>query len=380
MRLKLVRSLDQLTEIKDDWNRLSGDLPMRTWEWNYTWAETMLGPNELVILLGMDANDRPIGIAPLYLKHDWLRGEVLRFLGDESCCTDYTTFLCEPNSMESFVDAVTEWLMQKSAGSSLSDVESLTTETNQWLGWDVMVLQGIDKSDAAMQRFSRAMAEADCTVKTTGDDACWQLDLPDSWAEYVESLSRSQRRNVRLVERRALNASDVTIKEVSEPGQLAKAMRWFRDLHQRRWEQQGQPGCFADEAFANFLTKIAERMFACGRLRMLWIEKAGVPIAVDFSFLSQDASFGYQMGIDPDYRDQEIGRAMLVAAMQATHQSGRRRFDFLRGSESYKKRWNATACPLVTLEVVADRTLPQLRNSLFDLGRNAKRQLKAWRF
>ncbi len=375
MHVELVTTLCRFAELKDDWNRLAGDLPMRSWEWAYTWAETMMGNGQLMLLAGTDCTEKIVAIAPFYRRAQWGFGDVVRFLGDGDCCTDYTTFLAEPEHANTFVDLVAKWMAEHSAGHKLTEVDLLVGDQSEWLGWDFMKLDGAKASDPVVQRFVEKITANNCLAKTTHCETSWQVNLPDSWDDYVASLSKKQRRNVRLVQRRLLEADDVAIRYATDRTSLDFAMKWFRELHQRRWERAGQPGCFADPAFDRFLTLIAERMHKTDQLRMLWIEKAGLPIAVDFTFLSATTSFGYQMGVDPDYHNQEIGRALLVAAIQSTHGSGRRTFDFLRGDESYKSRWGATACPLMNIEIVADRSLPQLRSSLLDLGRKTKRRL-----
>lgn len=375
MRIELVSNFCQFAELRDDWNRLAGDIPMRSWEWSYTWAETMLGDGKLMLLVGKDDNDNVVGIAPFYRLSDWVRGDVIRFLGDRRCCTDYTTILVQPGHADAFLDVVTTWLSEHSVGQTLTDIDALSCQSNQWLGWDLMHLQGIDHNDDNMKQFIARMSSQQCVVNTRCNYSCWRVSFDATWENYVTSLSKSQRRNVRLVQRRVLESDDVMIQEATDHETLAYAMQWFRVLHQKRWESEGKPGCFSNPDFANFLNQVAIRMFDRGLLRVLWIEKAGTPIAVDFSFVSDTTSYGYQMGIDPEYRDQEIGRALLVAAMHSTHNSGRTNFDFLRGDEQYKSRWGAESQPLLDIEIVPDRSLPQLRQSLVDFGRSVKQRV-----
>lgn len=375
MRIELVSTFCRFAELRDDWNRLADGIPMRSWEWAYTWAETMLGDGKLMLFVGKDDDDRVVGIAPFYLSSHWLRGDVIRFLGDRQCCTDYTTILAHPDHTDVFLEKVARSLAENSVGHTLTNLDLLTSESNVWLGWDLIHLEGIDQSDAVMKQFIQQMSGEDCTVNWRSTYSSWQTTFNGTWEEYVSGLSKSQRRNVRLVQRRLLDAEDVAVHEATDSQSLAYGMKWFRVLHQKRWESEGKPGCFANPEFATFLYQIAERLFDNGSLRVLWIEKSGTPIGVDFSFLSETTSYGYQMGIDPEFRDQEIGRALLVAAMKSTHQSGRVNFDFLRGDERYKSRWGGAARPLLDVEIVPDRSLPQLRQNLVDFGRGVKQRL-----
>lgn len=372
MRIEKVTTFSRFAQLKDDWNRLAGDHPLRSWEWAYTWAETMMPVGELMLLVGIDEADQSVGIAPLYCETHWLRGETVRFLGDGKACTDYTTFLVSPDHSHAFSDEVANWLAQRSVGHTLTDIDSLDIDSDASLGWDLIKLEGVDQDDVVIHRFMQRMTEHNCFTQSQSDFGCWQLEFDSDWDEYLAGLSKSQRRNVSLVSRRVLQSEDFTVRTAENIESLEHAMHWFRELHQKRWQSVGEPGVFGDEAFADFLTKVAARLFHRDSLRVLWIEKEGVPIAVDFSFLSTNSSFGYQTGVDPDFRCIELGRALMVAAIRSTHASGRRCFDFLRGDEHYKTRWNAKSRPLMNIEIVPDRSLPQLRQSLVGIGRTVK--------
>ncbi|MFK8110835.1 MAG: GNAT family N-acetyltransferase [Rubripirellula sp.] len=376
MRIEPVTTFSRFVELREDWNRLAGDLPMRSWEWAYSWAETMLAPGHLMILVGFDeATESVIGIAPLYRKTDWLRGDVIHFLGDESCCTDYTSLLTSSSHANDFVDAVATWLANCSVGYRLDDLESLTDEDDCWLGWDLIHLEGVDSQDPVMRRLMDRMADSGSTCHARSTYGTWRTKLPTEWEDYVCSLSKSQRRNVRMVERRVLNADGFTTHIASDQESLAYAMRWLQDLHQKRWTSVGEPGCFADENFTNFLTAASMRLLERDALRVLWIAKEGQPVAVDLTLLGKSASYGYQMGIDPSLRNQEIGRALMVAAMRTTLEGGRETFDFLRGDEIYKTRWMAIGNPLIEIEIVPNRSLPQLRQNLTNFGRTVKSKI-----
>lgn len=377
MPIEIVSTFSRFAELRPDWNRLAGDIPMRSWEWAYSWSETMLGSNRLLILVASDQAGQVIGIAPFYLSSDWIRGDVIHLIGDGTCCTDYGTLLADSERRDEFLDLLVPWLSDRSVGCTLDELERLDADDERWLGWDLIKLEGVEQHDLLVHRLVERLAQVNCTSHLRSHCATWSVELPDSWEQYVGSLSKSQRRNVRLVQRRVLDDPAVVVCKADDQQSLEYGMKWLRELHQRRWESVGQPGCFADEGFASFFTAVAQRMFEASKLRLMWLEKDGQPIAVDFTFLGSESTYGYQMGVDPDYRDQELGRALLVAAMQATHHSGRTTFDFLRGNESYKTRWNGQEHPLLDIEIVPDRGLPQLRQSLADLGRTVKSKISA---
>jgi CelD/BcsL family acetyltransferase involved in cellulose biosynthesis len=62
----------------------------------------------------------------------------------------------------------------------------------------------------------------------------------------------------------------------------------------------------------------------------------------------------YNAGIDPDARELSPGVVLTGRYMRHAIETGKRRFDFLRGDEPYKYEWGATDEPIQRLLVRRD--------------------------
>src|SRR5581483_9649647 len=123
---------------------------------------------------------------------------------------------------------------------------------------------------------------------------------PSSWDAYLATLSKSRRPHMRALCRRNFDTGRVTLHVVKTPKQLERAFAILIDLHQKRRESLAQPGCFSSRQFTDFQRDVAARMLASGRLRLLWLELEGRPIAVEYGFSGGGAVYYYQGGFDPE--------------------------------------------------------------------------------
>ena len=76
-------------------------------------------------------------------------------------------------------------------------------------------------------------------------------------------------------------------------------------------------------------------------------------------YLAQDENLGREVALkcmDPDARDLSPGVTGTAAYVRDRLEAGRRRFDFLRGPETYKYEWGAKDTPI--FRVLVQRTFP----------------------
>ena len=96
---------------------------------------------------------------------------------------------------------------------------------------------------------------------------------------------------------------------------VERGLEILHELHQKRRESLGDPGCFASPRFANFLALAATRFQQLGRLRLQWIELDGRPAAAEFDLSSADAVYHYQSGMDPDAAQDKPGWLMQISRL-----------------------------------------------------------------
>ncbi len=379
-------SLDSLSRLAARWSELGRQVPFRTWEWLSTWwhhygrpaPKERIAPR-LSCLEVCNGQGNTLAIAPWYGRWSPARGWVVRFLGSGEVCSDYLSVLCEPGWEPQVSTLLAEWLVQR-AESPRGERQGRPPTTDHSPGipaWDLLELDGFDAGDQVMRHLAEALRQRGVAVHWEPGPSCWRIVLPDSWEEYLATrMSRNQRKQLRRLERNLVKSGRVTFHHVVHESDLPEATRILVDLHQRRHEFLGRPGCFASPRYTAFHLEVIPAMLRAGRLLMAWSYLDGEPAAIEYTMLGDDAIYFYQGGMDPEKAHASPGRVMTMLMLQHVIECGYRAFDFLRGDETYKAHWRAEPRPSAVLRAVPPRGVARLRYGAWALARGAKRCIR----
>jgi len=358
----LLNTPDSLDEIADDWRQLAAGHPFRGYDWLATWWRHYAPTGELLVLaVRDDSTNQLVGLAPWRIEQSARRGSVIRPLGDGEVCTDHSTPLAQLGCEQTVANELAQFLME------------------DFPDWDLLELSDTDANDPQLGLLTDALATRECVTRSRDADACWAIELPDDWETYLAMQSKSHRKQLRRAERRVLDSSDCHWHLVATPEEWQTAWPILVDLHQRRRQSLGEPGCFASAKFEAFHREASQALLTQGQLRMSWLELHGKPAAAEYSFASGDAWLAYQGGVDPDMLDDEPGRLSTIAMLRAAMAEGATTFDFLRGDEPYKAHWRAQPHLTLHRQFVPPRRSAQLRASADNLLGAVKTGLKSLR-
>jgi CelD/BcsL family acetyltransferase involved in cellulose biosynthesis len=372
MHVELITTWDDLAALDNEWNALGGGMPFRSWDWLAIWwkhygsiarcdDDRDVGPltDRQLYVLAVYADPEPIangkqrrltGIAPWYLERTRIKGNVIRWLGSGEICTDHLSLICRPENMDSSATAI---------------AESLTTRFDDW---DRIDLNAVDVNDAAVEKLLACLQKRECLVSRQQADSCWALDLPETWDEYLDGISKSHRKQLRQLERRILESGRVRWHRAQSVAELEQAWPVLVDLHQRRRRSLDEPGCFASRVFHDFHHEVARRLLERGQLRVSWMELDGSPAAAEYHMADAKTTYAYQGGVDPDRLTEEPGRLSTILFLRAAIEEGHKQLDFLRGDEAYKAHWRATPRATYDYRVIPDRRLARLRGRVLNVA------------
>ena len=357
MRTQLITNLADAEPYAAAWNCMSRGVPFRRWEWLSSWWKHYGGGERELMLLFVFHDETLVAVAPWYMETGSARGRVIRMLGDGEVCTDYLSMLRTPEWSDAVGEAIANWLI---------DAE-----------WDLMHLSGVAASDSATASLAAHLIDEGCKVYRQPGPNCWRIELPNEWDTFLQSQSKSHRKQIRRADKRSLASGAVTHRIVSSlDASFPAAWQALVELHQSRRQSLGQPGCFSSDAFALFLKEAVEKLLPAGAVELHLLETAGGPLAAELHFVGNDVVYAYQAGIDPNATDEEPGRLMNIAVIRRAIEMERRSFDFLRGDEPYKPHWRAEPQPLHEVQVVPARAAAQLRHGMFVAGGTVKQWVK----
>lgn len=292
--------------------------PFSSWAWHDAWQA--FAPREerdatfTITATGSEGNLTAIlPLAKTMISHRRISAAALTWaVGDLGCPDHLDVLMSDAARADDIVDA-------------LEDAE-----------WDMLRLDNIASDAVGAPRLVAALRERGFEADLRPQFICPYLEFPATWDEFYRAMCPNHRRAVQRHEKSALGDEPVAV-TFYPSDQIEEGMDHLRRLHDARWEGNG--------AFDDRLARMHQRFAASlGGDHSAWlttIDIAGRPVSAWYGFNDATTLYYYQAGRDPS-RNDGIGTVHLALVMRRAIARGLRRFDFLRGNETYKSRWTNT--------------------------------------
>jgi CelD/BcsL family acetyltransferase involved in cellulose biosynthesis len=344
IRIREVRSYSDFIAIKDKWKdalEKGENSVFSTWEWLSTWWKHF-GKNKRLLVLLAEENNKIVGIAPLMFSVHKIFGlwqGKIEFIGRSH--SDYNDFILTDkpqNCMELFLDYL----------------------NNLPENWSSLELTDIPENRNSISYLYKMSSNI------RPSSMCPYSLLPKSYDAFLNSFKRKRRkeleRSLRLLEKDGFRVHFV---DYSETSKVADGMNALCDLHQKRWKQKGFSGVFADTEFRNFNLDIARLFSREGWLGLYSLELSGKPTAMLYGFKYKHKYYAYVQGMDPAYLKYGVGSLLVLHVMKKCIKDQITVFDFMRGAEAYKNRWNTKTKRNFEVIVPRTRTLAGFGYSIY---------------
>jgi CelD/BcsL family acetyltransferase involved in cellulose biosynthesis len=354
-----IRGAAAFDTLRNEWQtlfRAAGASPFLTFEWLSTWHE-WLGSGREPLLLCAREDGQLVGLLPLAVEERRLwkcfgKLQRLSFLGEAFGGADYLDVIALPERRAAVSALLFDHLAQR-GGFDLLELEGFATDSPNFA--------------ALLARFSAA---ASFNVRQTPHYTCPQVELNSDWPTF---LANSRRRdNFKQKLRRIRQRYEFDYRVVTEAAEIEAAFERYYKLHENRWAGHGGSDATGHARLREFQRAAVSRLAATGLLRFeeLWIDgecrasNYGLDDGVNFYF--------YSAGYDQAWRNMSPGLVLTGLSIESAIQRGLKRFDFLRGDETYKFDWANATRETVTL-TIAQRNLV---STLFVEGQRAWNQLR----
>jgi CelD/BcsL family acetyltransferase involved in cellulose biosynthesis len=282
-------------------------IPFATPAWQRVWLKHFQGGRTVRILTARDG-ERLIGVAPFLCD-----GDKAEFVGHYSIC-DYLDAVVTPGFEPAFFASILQQL--KSDGIRNLDLRGLR-ETSPTLP---ALAGAAEASGFAAQREDEALSPA--------------VDLPDTWDDYLATLSKKDRHEMRRKLRRLASGGKVDLRVVTDQAEAVSGLdtlfHLMRISSHHKEEFLDRPGMEA------FFREMVSVMAAEGMIRFYFLTMDDVCVASVLNFDMADELFMYNSGYDPAYSHYAVGLMSKTLLIEDAIESGRKRVDFLRGDEDYK--------------------------------------------
>jgi CelD/BcsL family acetyltransferase involved in cellulose biosynthesis len=301
---------EELTALQAEWSQLLTQhpepFPFLHPTWQRVWLEEFLGGRELVLLAVRDGESL-VGVAPL-IREDGR----LSLVGHYSIC-DYMDFVVAPGREDEFFVALLEALEQEA--------------------WTELELRGLVEGTPTLAELLPLAEAAGLTVEREEEAVAPRVDLTATWDEYLASLSKKNRHELRRKLRRISAAGELELLAYTEPEDIEAHLPVFLRL---MMESRRDKATFLSEQMGRFFHRMAGAMAREGLVRLYELQLDTKPVASLFCFDQAGNRFLYNSGYDPEYAPLSVGLASKALCLREAIESACRRVDFMRGHEPYK--------------------------------------------
>ncbi|MBI2872341.1 MAG: GNAT family N-acetyltransferase [Chloroflexi bacterium] len=289
-------------------------------QWQRAWWEQFGGGDEL-LLWGLRRGGALVGLAPMHR-----RGDTIEFLGDTDLF-DYHDFILGPEAREVFYPALVEFL--------------------SGLEWRTLDLRSLPAHSATLPWLQKLCGGLGYRVAVEEEDVAPGLELPPTWDQYLASLRKKDRHELRRKLRRLETAGPYRIVQGGADTLDQDADNLLRLMETSREDKRR----FLTMERAEFFRRSFAAMAQLDALRLFFLELNGEPVAAVACFDYGGRRFLYNSGYDTRYSALSVGLLLKALCIKDAIERGLGYFDFLRGEESYKYHLGAQDLALRRLVV-----------------------------
>jgi len=273
-------------------------------------------------LAAVRQGEKIIGIAPLVVTEG--RASII---GSADVC-DYLDFVVTPGTERDFFSVLLDDLRQK--GINHLDLGPLRPDSTVLTN-----LVGI-----ARNRGYEVLCQP--------EDISLELDLPPTWEEYLTILTKKQRHEVKRKLRRLSEAGEVDYRTVKDSAAVHDTVDSFLKMFTNSRQDKAT---FLTAQMESFFRALADTMAEAGLLRLGILELDKLPVAMIMGFDYNDCIYLYNSGYNPQYNSLSAGLLCKVLCIKESIEEGKKRFDFLKGDESYKYHLGGREVPLYRCQI-----------------------------
>lgn len=258
-----------------------------------------------------------LGIAPLKLA-----GTTASFIGSTDVC-DYMDFIVAPGKEGSFFSALLDDLLQH--------------------GVTKLELGHLRPESTVLSYFLPLLRQRGYQVHCQQDAVSMEIELPSTFDEYLAGLPGKRRHEIRRKLRRLWEAGEVDYQSSTVFENLEERLNGF--FHLFTLSSQDKANFLTDKT-KSFFMSIAASMAQFGMLRFGTLKIDGAPVATTLEFDYQDTTYLYNSGYDPRYGELSVGLLSKVLSIEESISQGKKKYDLLKGGETYKYRLGGYSVPL----------------------------------
>jgi len=347
MDIEVIHSVEQLSDIREDWEKLwnvqTRPNPYNNWAWIKCWIEAVCGEKRLCILSLRDVSGNLIGIAPFQqipVLPRWLFA--VTFIGQETSISP--DLLSLPGRENEICEKAIEYISGRGniAGLYLKIAEP-----------------------AAVAAFLKGKLHVEPYNNMEIENYSQRpiIHLPDDYETFLGTLSTKMRQEMRVARKKLEELPRVEFCHDDRRIKFETRLKNLFDLNDARWGVSGGRRMYERHyglLAANKLVKI----FA------LYID--GRPAAALSALVGGDTLYAELAGIHVDAEKRHLGKYFYGSVIGWAMENGFKYFDFSSGNEEYKMRFNPILYPKYRITLSGSKLKKTILENRRVLGRRIR--------
>ena len=236
----------------------------------------------------------------------------ITFVGDEDVC-DYNDFLVPKEKENRFYKAFIEYLDRQE--------------------WNTLRLYSLVQNSPTLAHLPDLARSRGYKVEISQEEVTPGKILPKTWDDYLASLTKKDRHELRRKLRRLDSAEEVSLYGLTQLDDIKNGMDDFLGLLKMSKEDKHR---FLTPERERFFRAIAAELGEMGMLSLYFMEMGGKRVASALTFDYGSSRMLYNSGYNPEYGYYSVGLLLNALALKSAIEEGKDYFDFLRGDEPYK--------------------------------------------
>ena len=326
MQFSLITDPAEWQSLEVEWQALVAQthrpLPFLEFWYQHTWWQTLGGgewrhaSSRLQLIIARQ-NGQLIGVAPLFFSEKADNSPALRFIGQIEV-SDYLDFLCPLAELHSFIAGMLDFI--KTEPGLLS--RSLDLANFQDDSPSLLILRELCEQKG-IQFTSEVLQPSPF------------IPMKPSWEDYLASISKKQRHEIRRKMRNA-DAHHVTDwYVVNAAHDVKEEIQAF--INMMRYDPSKV--AFLTPEMELFLSQTAAKALEVGQLHLSYLTFDGIKGAAYLSFLAGNKLWVYNSAWDTTFSCCSPGWVLLAKVINWAIEQGLTEVDMMRGDEVYKYRF-----------------------------------------
>lgn len=331
LTIRVITEENEFAALATAWNSLLvnsyANNIFLTWECIFSWWQAYR-TNKKLLVIAIEKNKELIGLAPLYITKARFFGirklKHIEFIGSTGASCEYLDFILLKGREQECTFAILDTIC------GLKEIK-----------WDVINLLSIKEDSQNLAWIKKYYSEKMIPYSCYGLRESFYIPIPETMDEFYKTLSRDRKNKFKRSKAILEEKYTVSLQEVTQVNDLEQGYKAFIELHQKRWEQRGSEGSFAQEnyKFLEFHNNIVKHFFKNGWLFIIFLKVNDVIVAGQYDFIYDNKLYCYQKGFDPAWEKYSIGSVLQLCVLEYAIKNKLKEFDYLRGNELYKSWW-----------------------------------------